>query len=95
MIINAARYAMGRRSYTVAETCIWLENYWSELCEGTRRVVHQDIRDRLQQEERYNTMRRNSGKEEVSMLGQETDRQHWLGVLELPITENSQTDSIS
>ena len=44
LVIGAVRYARGRATYVVEETCRWVINHWEELSENTRAVIARDVR---------------------------------------------------
>lgn len=43
LVISAVRYARGRATYVVKETCEWVTEHWGELSENTRRVIARDV----------------------------------------------------
>lgn len=43
LVISAVRYARGRATYVVEETCEWVINHWAELSENTRAVIARDV----------------------------------------------------
>lgn len=43
MIIDAIRYAMGRRSYQVGVTCEWLMSNWLNIDPSTQMIIKNDI----------------------------------------------------
>ena len=44
LVISAVRYARGRATYVVEETCEWVIEHWGELSENTRAVIARDVR---------------------------------------------------
>lgn len=44
LVISAVRYARGRATYVVEETCEWVIDHWEQLSENTRRVIARDVR---------------------------------------------------
>lgn len=43
LVISAVRYARGRATYVVEETCEWVIDHWAELSENTRAVIARDV----------------------------------------------------
>lgn len=43
LVIGAVRYARGRATYVVEETCEWVINHWGQLSENTRAVIARDV----------------------------------------------------
>lgn len=43
LVIGAVRYARGRATYVVEETCEWVIEHWAELSENTRAVIARDV----------------------------------------------------
>lgn len=43
LVISAVRYARGRATYIVEETCEWVTEHWEQLSENTRRVIARDV----------------------------------------------------
>lgn len=52
LVIGAVRYARGRHTYVVEETCSWVINHWDELSENTQNVIARDVREELQHHNR-------------------------------------------
>ena len=44
LVIGAVRYARGRATYVVEETCEWVIAHWGELSDNTRAVIARDVR---------------------------------------------------
>ena len=44
LVIGAVRYARGRATYVVEETCEWVVAHWEQLSENTRAVIARDVR---------------------------------------------------
>ncbi len=61
MVIDAARYAMGRATYQASVTARWLVAHWSEIPPPAREIIRRDM------EEHY---RRGD-------LGWDCDRDEW------------------
>jgi len=47
MMISAVRYALGRATYIVWDTCREVRAVWSDCSENTRRVIRRDVEDAL------------------------------------------------
>lgn len=62
LVIGAVRYARGRATYVVEETCEWVTDHWEELSDNTRAVIARDVRLevklRREQGERQSTLAR-------------------------------------
>lgn len=43
LVIGAVRYARGRATYVVEETCEWVIDHWEQLSENTRAVIARDV----------------------------------------------------
>ena len=48
MTVSAARYALGRRTYIVSETCKYLKEGWGNLADNTRALIKRDVRDAIE-----------------------------------------------
>ena len=44
LVISAVRYARGRATYIVEQTCRWVIEHWGELSDNTRAVIARDVR---------------------------------------------------
>ena len=44
LVVSAVRYARGRATYIVEETCEWVIDHWPELSDNTRAVIARDVR---------------------------------------------------
>lgn len=60
LVIGAVRYARGRATYVVEETCQWVIAHWSELSESTRAVIARDVREEVE-------LRRDQGAEQSAL----------------------------
>ncbi len=74
MIIDATRYALGRRTYQVSVTCEWLLANWTEVPEDAREIIQRDIEE---------AFRRRGG------TGDPYDRAEWDKVRALWLNANS------
>lgn len=50
LIVSAVRYALGRSTYVVGETCAYLREHWQEIPEGHREVILRDIREEMERD---------------------------------------------
>lgn len=75
MVIDAVRYAIGRRSYQVGITCEWLRNNWQNLSEHARTIVKNDVEEAFEFDDRD----RANGDKNL-YLGMDMDRREWEGV---------------
>ena len=71
MVIDAVRYAMGRRSYQVSVTCDWVKMNWPFLGDHIQEIIRQDVEGEFLTAER--TLN-------YSHLGSDCDRRDWEGV---------------
>lgn len=72
MLISAVRYALGRRSYIVGDTCDFVRSIRGKLSDNCRRIIIRDIEEEL---ERYHSF--------GTTCGMECDEQSWLRLLEV------------
>ena len=73
LVIGAVRYARGRATYVVEETCEWVINHWSELSENTRAVIARDVQLEVQ-------LRREQGDELAAIA--RIDNPFWEALLD-------------
>ena len=74
MIIDAVRYAIGRRSYQVGITAAWVRCSWNMLNEHTQAIIRQDIEGEFAAAERTGN---------YSHIGYDCDRKEWEDVRRL------------
>lgn len=43
MLISSVRYALGRDTYIVADTCSWVKRFWKHLDSKERLVIRRDL----------------------------------------------------
>lgn len=70
LAINATRYALGRMSYTVADTCEFLIHSLHTFPKETQEVVLRDIREEIERAERRG-----------QTVGMQMDHDEWKKVL--------------
>lgn len=62
LVIGAVRYARGRATYVVEETCEWVTDHWEQLSDNTRAVIARDVRLEVElrhaEGERQSTLKR-------------------------------------
>jgi len=73
LVIGAVRYARGRATYVVEETCEWVTEHWGELSENTRAVIARDVRLEVE-------LRRNQGAEQSALA--RIDNPFWEKLLD-------------
>lgn len=73
LVIGAVRYARGRATYVVEETCEWVIEHWSELSENTRAVITRDVQLEVQ-------LRREQGDELATIA--RIDNPYWERLLD-------------
>lgn len=66
LVINSVRYARGRATYAVSETCEWVAEHWDQLSENTKTVIARDVRQEV--ESRRNEGDRQSAFEQIDNL---------------------------
>lgn len=73
LVIGAVRYARGRATYVVEETCEWVIEHWTELSENTRAVIARDVRLEVE-------LRRAEGAEQSALA--RIDNPFWEALLD-------------
>jgi hypothetical protein len=71
MLVSSVRYAMGRRSYIVGQTCDMVRRYRDYLKPTEIQVIARDIGEELDRAKRMN-----------ETLGMEMDHKEWVKLLE-------------
>lgn len=74
LVIGAVRYARGRATYIVEQTCEWVVAHWPELSENTRAVIARDVRLEVE-------LRRNQGAEQSALT--RIDNPYWERLLDI------------
>ena len=73
LVISAVRYARGRATYVVQETCEWVINHWGELSDNTKAVIARDVESEVQ-------LRRNEGEKQSALA--RIDTPFWEALLD-------------
>lgn len=73
LIIGAVRYARGRATYVVEETCEWVIAHWGQLSENTRFVIARDVALEVE-------LRRNEGERQSELA--RIDNPYWEALLD-------------
>lgn len=73
LIIGAVRYARGRATYAVEETCRWVIDHWEDLSENTRAVIARDVALEVE-------LRRNEGERQSELA--RIDNPFWEALLD-------------
>lgn len=73
LVIGAVRYARGRATYVVEETCEWVVEHWPELSDNTRAVIARDVRLEVE-------LRRNEGEKQSALA--RIDNPAWEALLD-------------
>lgn len=73
LVISAVRYARGRATYVVEETCEWVINHWGQLSDNTRAVIARDVQLEVQ-------LRREQGDELAAIA--RIDNPFWEALLD-------------
>ena len=73
LVVGAVRYARGRATYVVEETCEWVIAHWDALSESTRAVIARDVRLEVQ-------LRREEGEHQSTLA--RIDNPYWEDLLD-------------
>lgn len=73
LIIGAVRYARGRATYVVEETCQWVIAHWEDLSDNTKAVIARDVALEVE-------MRRNEGERQSELA--RIDNPFWEALLD-------------
>ena len=74
LVVSAVRYARGRATYIVEETCEWVTAHWPELSDNIRAVIARDVRLEVE-------LRRNEGAEQSALS--RIDNPYWERLLDI------------
>ena len=72
MVIDAARYAVGRCTYQVGVTCDWLIAHWGRLPEHARSIIRRDLEEAFARDDQAQQDGR-----QYRPLGHDCDRRDW------------------
>ena len=78
VLIDAVRYAVGRRSYQVSVTAEWVISNWKNFSLHVQGVMRHDLQEAIAMDYRMRAMDGNH-----RWLGDDIDRQAWLSVFEV------------
>lgn len=73
LVVGAVRYARGRATYVVEETCEWVTKHWEQLSDNTREVIARDVRLEVQ-------LRRNQSENQPALS--RIDNPFWESLLD-------------
>ena len=73
LVIGAVRYARGRATYVVEETCEWVIAHWEQLSESTRAVIARDVAMEVE-------LRRAEGEQQSTLA--RIDNPYWEALLD-------------
>ena len=73
LIIGAVRYARGRATYVVEETCQWVIAHWEDLSDNTKAVIARDVALEVE-------LRRNEGAKQSELA--RIDNPFWEALLD-------------
>ena len=76
VVLSAFRYALGRSTYIVEDTVIWLEENWYDIPEDAQRLIHKELSEAF----RADNERRRLGIRHHP-LGMDMDRAQWEKLL--------------
>ena len=76
MIIDAVRYAVGRKSYQVAITTDWLRDNFKKLPEGVKFVIWQDLKGDIERDKGCRLPK-------FEPLGDKHNRLKWIDIFEV------------
>ena len=82
MLISAVRYALGRQSYIVGDTCRFVANIKDKLSQNCIAIIVRDIEEELK---RYH--------EFGQMLGMECDEKDWVELLRILKDERNKANA--
>lgn len=74
LVISAVRYARGRATYVVEETCEWVIEHWEQLSDNTRAVIARDVALEVK-------LRREQGDELAAIA--RIDNPYWEALLDI------------
>lgn len=72
VVLNAVRYAIGRATYVVGQTCEMVRAVWKDLDEHTRPIILRDLQESADRDSRVGW----------DVLGMDCDRREWLALLD-------------
>lgn len=78
LVIGAVRYARGRATYTVEETCRWVIDHWEQLSDNTRAVITRDVAQEVK-------LRHEEGEKQSALT--RIDNPYWEALLDKAETE--------
>jgi len=78
VVLSAFRYALGRSTYIVQDTVIWLMENWYDIPEGTQAIIWKELKEAFEADNE----RRRSGIKHYP-LGMDMDRAEWAKLLRL------------
>lgn len=84
LVIDAVRYAVGRRTYQVDVTARWLCVVWARLPAHVREIIQRD----LEVEFRRDDAMRARGERTCLPLGMDCDRESWAMVRALWLSQD-------
>ena len=56
MLISAVRYALGRTSYIVVDTCAWVRAYWKVIPEADNGLLLKEVRNWIRQHSKASSL---------------------------------------
>ena len=74
LVTSAVRYARGRATYVVQETCEWVTDHWEQLSDNTRAVIARDVRLEVE-------LRRAEGEKQSALT--RIDNPYWERLLDI------------
>lgn len=78
VVLSAFRYALGRSTYIVQDTVVWLMENWYDIPEATRSIIKKELGKAFNEDNE----RRRLGVRHYS-LGMSMDREEWGKLLRL------------
>lgn len=81
LVISAVRYARGRATYIVEQTCEWVVAHWEQLSDNTRAVIARDVRLEVE-------LRRNEGEKQSALT--RIDNPYWEELLDTVEKEHTE-----
>ena len=72
MALSAIRYALGRRTYIVHDTVVWILHNWPKWGDEVKRLIKRDIEEEFTRDDKQRAEKTN-----YRPLGDDCDREDW------------------
>ena len=77
VVLSAFRYALGRKTYIVRDTTVWLTENWYDISDGTRGLIKKELGAVFDADNELRKLKSGYG----LPLGMDMDRLEWAKVL--------------